>query len=473
MTDDELNEILNRKNAAIIAPAGHGKTEMITELVDKARGKQLVLTHTNAGVKALQERLRRRHVPSDKFHVSTIASYCQSWCHCYRQNSNFHLEMPRNRADTCLYYQELYEGMANLLSLEWVGQILKATYTGIIVDEYQDCTVDQHRIFLEANNFLPVRVFGDPLQGIFSFAGKLVNWNEIGFEIINIETYPWRWLNSNRQLGEYLETVRNQLVATLLGRECVLNLEASAYVKLVPPTSFNIFKLLPVLGSFNSVLYLTKWPNRQLEFSQKISAGIFQFDEVEDCEDLFEYAEKFDKAIDELIFIQLIEFMSRCSTKIKSELKSYCNNLKKGKFDFSKIKKHKDFAEVIHKARKQTKFLCILSVLFWCKKNWKTGKIYRIELLSEMIRSVQYAESNNCTILEGAYAIRRMPHLQRRYDKFKFLSSRTLLSKGLEFDCVIIDLCDTQWTATDFYVAMTRAKKCIYIVTESSKLFLK
>ena len=137
MTDDELNQILTKENAAIVAPAGHGKTEMITEVVEKASGKQLVLTHTNAGVYALEDRLRKRGVSTDKFHVSTIASYCQRWCQSYRLNSNFWFEMPRNKTEICKYYQNLYEGMINLLVQDWVGKILKSTYTGIIVDEYQ------------------------------------------------------------------------------------------------------------------------------------------------------------------------------------------------------------------------------------------------------------------------------------------------------------------------------------------------
>ena len=43
------------------------------------------------------------------------------------------------------------------------------------------------------------------------------------------------------------------------------------------------------------------------------------------------------------------------------------------------------------------------------------------------------------------------------------MSSRTLLAKGLEFDCAIIDM-STPLSARDFYVAMTRAKKKIYII---------
>ena len=59
--------------------------------------------------------------------------------------------------------------------------MLKASYAGIIVDEYQDCIQVQHEIVLAMNKHLPVVVLGDPMQGIFSFAGDLVDWNHLEF----------------------------------------------------------------------------------------------------------------------------------------------------------------------------------------------------------------------------------------------------------------------------------------------------
>ena len=61
----------------------------------------------------------------------------------------------------------------------WAGKVLQATYGGVIVDEYQDCIYTQHEIFVNINRFLPVVVLGDPMQGIFSFAGKLVDWKTL------------------------------------------------------------------------------------------------------------------------------------------------------------------------------------------------------------------------------------------------------------------------------------------------------
>jgi hypothetical protein len=37
------------------------------------------------------------------------------------------------------------------------------------VDEYQDCSLDQHELICLLSEILPCRILGDPLQGIFSF----------------------------------------------------------------------------------------------------------------------------------------------------------------------------------------------------------------------------------------------------------------------------------------------------------------
>ena len=69
MTEAELDKIMHMPSAAIIAPAGHGKTEMIAEIVQYAKGKQLLLTHTNAGVDAIEKRLQKRNVSKEKYTV--------------------------------------------------------------------------------------------------------------------------------------------------------------------------------------------------------------------------------------------------------------------------------------------------------------------------------------------------------------------------------------------------------------------
>lgn len=74
MKPEELNSIFEKRNAYIIAPAGHGKTEMIVDLVQASTGKALLLTHTNAGVEALRKRLKKKNVNEKKYSISIFFS---------------------------------------------------------------------------------------------------------------------------------------------------------------------------------------------------------------------------------------------------------------------------------------------------------------------------------------------------------------------------------------------------------------
>ena len=76
------------------------------------------------------------------------------------------------------------------------------------------------------------------------------------------------------------------------------------------------------------------------------------------------------------------------------------------------------------------------------------------------------------SILEAAKHIRSDASLQKRYTGFRFLSSRTVLSKGLEYECVVIDM-RGNLKAKDFYVAMTRATKMVYVISSNTTLYFR
>ena len=96
MTTEEIALIQSKHNAAIIAPAGHGKTEMITDLVANLPGKKLVLTHTNAGVSALTQRLTKKQISDEKYMLSTISSFCMKWCGAYPATAEVDQTLPLN-----------------------------------------------------------------------------------------------------------------------------------------------------------------------------------------------------------------------------------------------------------------------------------------------------------------------------------------------------------------------------------------
>lgn len=467
MTEEELKKIMETNNSAIIAPAGHGKTEMITDIVNYSKGKQLILTHTNAGVDAIEKRLRKRGIKKEKYCVSTIASYCIKWCTSYKKIANFDDDLsPLNgKYEAKQYYANLYIGTKKIFSENWAGIVLKSTYEGIVVDEYQDCIQTQHEIILEMNKYLPVRVFGDPMQGIFSFAGNLVNWNNLNYSVVNIKTKPWRWENRNPDLGEYLNTVRNALEPILQGQKCSIYIGPdNKNVEVIPSNDFTGYSLLKELSQFNKVVYITKWPKQQLNVCRRMP-GLFQYDEKQDCDELFKFAELFDSQEGVLLINSVISFMDSCSTGVRTELKTYIKKLEENSLDFSRIRKHPDFQIIIDENGPSITKETVLKLLSWFYE-CPVFKKYRIELISEMIRSIKYSIDNQTSIFEAANHIRKDSSLHKRYNSFKFLSSRTLLSKGLEFDCVIIDM-ENPLSAKDFYVAMTRAMKKVYIISDT------
>lgn len=77
-----------------------------------------------------------------------------------------------------------------------VKAVLVQSYRGIYVDEYQDCTFEQHTLIAECAKVLPCRVVGDLMQGIFSFGKtKLVTSTDISrkyFEALPALTTAWR-----------------------------------------------------------------------------------------------------------------------------------------------------------------------------------------------------------------------------------------------------------------------------------------
>lgn len=467
MKAEDIALIQSKHNAAIIAPAGHGKTEMITDLVDKLLGKKLVLTHTNAGVSALTQRLLRKNISRDKYCLSTISAFCMKWCETYPSTAG--IDRTIGITDDRFYNNQTC-GAVRVFSHEWAREVIKSTYSYVIVDEYQDCIVEQHQIFIQINKSVPVYVLGDPLQSIFGWAGKLVSWNNIEFEQVSVETTPHRWEKSNVALGQYLTSVRTTLMPALKGERVQLStVPNGAFIKRLSPIVARGADLYSEMNRYQSALYLTKWPNAQCSFSRQ-TGGLFQNDEPQNLKDLYNYALSLDTGDVYTRTKSIYSFIEECATQVNAELESYKKHILEKDFDFGKIKKHPEFGRRILNLYWNNGYDEMLSILEWIKSN-STFRLYRRELFTELMRSIRYARDRGTTIHNAAQQIRMIPNNQSKYAGFKKLSSRTVLSKGLEFECVAIDLTE-QYTATEMYVAMTRAMKIIYFITDKDSVLL-
>lgn len=173
----------------------------------------------------------------------------------------------------------------------------------------------------------------------------------------------------------------------------------------------------------------------------------------------------------------ICDFIGECASGVATELKSYEGHIKNGDFDFSRIKKYPEFGKRMERLYKCHGHNEMMAVLDWIK-NEPGFRIHRKELFTEMQRSIRRARDLNISITQAAQEIRMIPSNQSKYAGFKKLASRTLLSKGLEFECVIIDLSKvgqnvySRYSSTEMYVAMTRAMKAIYFITDQDSVVL-
>jgi len=172
--DRLIENFASKDRVFVIAPAGYGKTELIVKSVSTLNsGRQLLLTHTHAGVNSLRQRFKKYNIPSALYKIDTIAGFSLQCSVAYPITSGIVNTMPTRAED----WINIYESVSSLLSQAFFKKIITASYKGLFVDEYQDCNTLQHSIIMKLSDILPCRIVGDPLQGIFDFDSiPLVDW---------------------------------------------------------------------------------------------------------------------------------------------------------------------------------------------------------------------------------------------------------------------------------------------------------
>lgn len=211
MSDEVYKALANASSGFVESPAGCGKTEAIIRTVGTyCDGRQLILTHTHAGVDALKQRFRQHSVPTVKYHVDTIAGWSWGWVRKYPENAGY------MGSTEIAQWKDVYAAMSVLLQKDFVKLGVTNSYAGVIVDEYQDCTVPMHKLIVQLKALLPCRVLGDDLQGIFGFRDDpLIDWSDVKGEFANdlgaLQT-PHRWIkaDNNEALGRWLLGTRSE-----------------------------------------------------------------------------------------------------------------------------------------------------------------------------------------------------------------------------------------------------------------------
>jgi AAA domain/UvrD-like helicase C-terminal domain len=207
----EPAELAAMRVGAIVAPAGHGKTEVIAKVAALGR-RALILTHTHAGVHAIRNRLKRLGISHHAVAVDTIAGWCMRYANAFPGVAKPPEGMPRNGHE----WDQLYRGTILALRVQAVRDVVVASYDKILIDEYQDCNLLQHALAVALSEIVPTLIFGDPMQGIFEFAGATLNWDgqiHDSFPFAGSLDKPYRWQGKNPELGAWIAQTREKLMA--------------------------------------------------------------------------------------------------------------------------------------------------------------------------------------------------------------------------------------------------------------------
>jgi DNA helicase-2/ATP-dependent DNA helicase PcrA len=463
-----LNDFINNPKTLIVAPAGYGKTHTLANCISlyPNSGKQLVLTHTHAGIASIKEKIKAFNIPPSKYHIETITGFIQKYVLAFYCGN----DLPQQDAPN--YYEKLVEKARDIFKTKSVKRIIATSFNGLFVDEYQDCTISQHNIIAELSTVLPTHILGDPLQGIFGFNEPLISFETHLSEFENLPplTTPWRWNRQNRHdLGNDLDLIRGKLIAgenisfsSFPSVETVI-CDENDWFK--PRTSYR--DKIESLLTENSLLFLH--PNITSIHPRVKMIKQFQnrFSLLESIDDkqFYEYS----RIIDGFVFdTTLILQIKKLAYKLfnKTGLDNWFNERgfkrKTNDVDRSKVIRIQALIEEYQNLHSQANLSKILKAI----KNLSGVKNYRRELFSSLCKALELSKTDNISVFEAMKFHRNKIRRMGRKVIGKNIGT-TLLTKGLEFDTVAILNAHQIRDPKHLYVALTRASKRLVVFTQN------
>jgi DNA helicase-2/ATP-dependent DNA helicase PcrA len=464
--DEGLPKVFSEKERAlIITPAGCGKTEIIARAVsfsDASKGRQLILTHTHAGVKSIYDRLKKLGVSRKNYYIDTIAGFALQYAASFPSSSGLGKDFDPSTHE----WDKVYPSANNIVSSKFGKKVITASFCGMYVDEYQDCTKQQHEIILKLADYLPCRILGDPLQGIFGFRDPLINWYEDvfpQFEMIgdkNTKWVPYRWKEKNENLGNWLLQARNTLRAgkqldfRTLPQEC----------RWIPLSS--VGQRTACLGKVfpqETVVAIQHWAHQAHALAKTLNGSFTSMEEIE-SKDLIKWAKDIEnsRGIDRAV--KVIKFASTCMTVVSTSLSRIKQKLEKGEKTAKDNLRHKDIFDVLVQISEDNQLSLVLDA-FEKIDHIQERVLYRKELWRDMKKTIEekILSNSDVELYKIAWSIRERGRIVGR-NVDRRIVSRTLLIKGLEFDHAIVANAD-ELDAKELYVAITRGSKSLTVLS--------
>jgi len=471
----DYENFINRNKSLVIAPAGYGKTHTIAESISYTEGKQLILTHTHAGVASIKEKLKKNKVDKTLYSVETISSFTQRYTNAFTTKK----DIP-SQEDSKNYYPFVIKEATRIVKIAVITDVIKSTYTGLFVDEYQDCTIEQHEFIVALAKVLPARILGDFLQGIFDFTGQMVNLedNDLleGFaENKYTLTTPWRWKKTNEQLGESLKDIRAKLIASE-----EINLDAYKSIEFIKIGHRDIrdfrsiyYRVIRSLFREESLLIIhpdSANIHSRLKFV-KTFQNQFRLIESIDDNSFYTIAKQLDDATIETLPIIIrnicLQLFNKTGINIWFNEKGLKKKTKEGD------KKLIGPVKLLMDNLMQADFVNYKEVATILNEVFNLPKLtcYRKEIFKNVCNALLQAYKEKISVYDAMLKNRNAIRMLGRKVYGKCLGT-TLLTKGLEFDTVLVLHADRFTCPKNFYVAITRASKRLIVISQKERIRL-
>jgi hypothetical protein len=461
---DPVDAMLAEPRGFTIAAAGCGKTQLIGRITaDERSGRQLILTHTHAGVAAIRARLARMRVPSSKFHLDTIAAWCLRYAASYPGISGF------DGSEATPDWQTVYPCVLAVLQSALGRRVVRASYDGVLIDEYQDCSVAQHAVVEALAAILPCRGVGDPLQSVFGFRDDpcvTTATIEADFTLVPPLRRPWRWERAghNRELGAWLVNARDELESTgtlKIGRD-----DPVTWIKFEGEETWAA-ACREAGAPSESTIAITNWRNQSINLARRLG-GRWPVVERFDDPDVFTCADAVASGNGAAAVLALFDFLAPRVTKLGTELRPIVQAIAKGPKTL-RFRKHLDHIERFVALRDGPSPETVLAALegLLAHKDWW---LYRRGCVQQLRAALRACAGGTVVELPAALAVARVRARHRGRPTHRRTVGTPLLVKGLEFDHAVV-LWDPQPMSIEgLYVAITRGSRSLTVVSRSRTL---
>lgn len=496
----DWSEFINSEQSFLEAYAGHGKTTAIADCLIQSNSDSrfLILTHTHAGIASLVKKFKSKSVPSSKYQLETIDGFAQRIV--LSQQDNVNLPSQEDKS----YFKIAVRICEGLLKSKRIQYVMEISYDGVFVDEYQDCSPEQHQMILSLTENIPLHCLGDHLQGIFSFGKeKIIDLERdlFFFQKFNCLEYPWRWHPDNLPLGNKIKEMRKELEnydrVTLTNSpnegmyvykypDCsvyepaygrflrsIVNYHSSKSILFICPSYIEIDR--------HGVERLRGGLDDRIDLKSKIDFNnSFIILDALDADFYYSAANRLDKYIVDITQRPKIKRIAHLFDLLTDKLFIQKTGLSKW-IDRSKNRFKKRTGENLGKYSELSRLFDIFEV----NPNSKTLlpileliielpeiKCSHLHCYYEVLRVIKCSAEETVSILEAMKQNKtRIRHIGRHIEG-KCIGT-TLLTKGLEFDTVIICDADKFEDKKHFYVAISRACRQLIILTRKSQLSFK